>query len=92
MQISEFCTFIDLCRKSDNHFIKCNAAAYFIFQFHMIAYLDDGFCFQNADLTPNLEFPFALRSKMSWSKNVLEERHVPDQIIFGQWIRHFAQS
>ena len=28
-------------------------------------------------------FPFALRGRMRWSKNVLEERHCPSQIILG---------
>ena len=31
----------------------------------------------------NMEFPFKLKSKMQWSKNVLEERESPDQIIIG---------
>ena len=69
--------------QSDNHFIKYTGSASFIFLFHMIARLDDVFCFQRADLTPNLEFSFALKSKMRWSKNVLEDRDAPDQVILG---------
>ena len=83
MEISEFRTLIELCRKSNDLFIKYTGASYFVFQFHMIAHLDDVFCFQHVDLTPNLESPFALKSKMRWSKNVLEERDAPDQIILG---------
>ena len=64
MEILEFRTLIELCRKSNDFFIKFTCAAYFIFQFHMIARLNDIFCFQRADLTPNLECPFALKSKM----------------------------
>ena len=55
MEISEFCTLIEICHKSDDAFIKYTAAAYFIFQFHMIARLDNIYCFQHADCTPNLE-------------------------------------
>ena len=83
MKISEFQNLIDLCCKTDNHFIKYTGSAYFIFHFHMIARLDDVFCFQHTDLTPNLEFSFALKFKMRWTKNKLEERDAPDQIILG---------
>ena len=47
----------------------------------MIACLDDVFRFQRADLTPHLKFPFVLKTKMRWSKNVLEESDAPDQVI-----------
>ena len=49
----------------------------------MIAHLDDVYCFQCANLTPNFEFHFAWKSKMRWSKNVLEERDAPEQRILG---------
>ena len=49
----------------------------------MIACLDDIFCFQQADLTPNFEYIFALKSKMRLSKNILEVRDAPDQVILG---------
>ena len=83
MEISEFRRLIDSCRKSYDHFIKYTGSSYLIFHFHMIACLDDVFRFQRADLTPNLEFPFALKSKMRLSKNVLEERDALDQVIHG---------
>ena len=62
---------------------KYALAAYFIFQFHMIARVDDVMHFKCNDLTPNLEFDFALKSKMCWSKNLLDERSTTDQIILG---------
>ena len=83
MEIVEFRALIDACRKNDNDFIKYTASAFFIFQFHMIGRLDDVFRFRSDDITRNIEFPFALKSKMRWSKNVLEERDAPDQIILG---------
>lgn len=43
--------------------------------------LDDVAQFEGEDLTPNLEFPFALRSKKKWSENALEEKGVAEQII-----------
>ena len=83
MELSEFRQLTDICRKCHNVLVRYTATAYFIFQFHMIARLDDVYRFRRADLTPNIEFPFALKSKMRWSKNVLEERDSPDQIILG---------
>ena len=80
----EFRQLIQLCRQpTQTYFAKYTAAAYFIFQFHMIARMDDVHHFKKEDITPNIEFPFALKSKMRWSKNVLEERDAPDQIILG---------
>ena len=83
MELSEFRELISACRKNENVFMKYTGAAFFIFQFHMIARLDDVFRFRREDITRNIEFPFALKSKMRWSKNVLEERDAPDQIILG---------
>ena len=83
MDMSEFRSIIGICRETDKPFFRYTVPAYFIFQFHMIARADDVFNFSDQDLTPNIEFPFALKSKMCWSKNVLEERDSPDQIILG---------
>ena len=35
------------------------------------------------DLSANIKFPYILKSKMRWSKNFLEERESPGQIIIG---------
>ncbi|KAI2499454.1 hypothetical protein MHU86_15038 [Fragilaria crotonensis] len=53
------------------------------FQFHMMARIDDTSHFDEADLKPHPQFPFALQARMCWSKNVREERDAPDQIILG---------
>lgn len=39
--------------------------------------------FTVSDLTPNPEYPGTLECKMCWSKNVVEERDAPDQIVLG---------
>ena len=90
MELSEFRELISACRKNENVFMKYTGAAFFIFQFHMIARLDDVFRFRREDITRNIEFPFALKSKMKWSKNVLEERDAPDQIILGAMDHSFC--
>jgi hypothetical protein len=53
------------------------------FQFSMVARVNDACQFKEEDLKPNLEFPFTLLAKMCLSKNVIEERDVPDQFIMG---------
>ena len=49
----------------------------------MVAGLDDVANFECEDIMVNMEFPFSLKSKMQWSKNVLEEHESSDQIIMG---------
>ena len=92
MEISEFRQLINEIRfpRSDNYTHKYALAAYFIFQFHMIAHVDDVMHFKCDDLTPNLEFNFALKSKMCWSKNLLDERSTTDQIILGAADKDFC--
>ena len=90
MQISKFEEIIKRRWSSSNPFVKYTASAYYIFQFHLIARLDDVANFSHEDLTPHTEFDFALKSKMCWSKNVFEERGAPDQIIFGAKDPHFC--
>mmetsp|Transcript_14743 Transcript_14743/g.17443 ORF Transcript_14743/g.17443 Transcript_14743/m.17443 type:complete len:191 (-) Transcript_14743:467-1039(-) len=79
----EFEWTIKTLRSSTCQAYRFTVAAFFIFQYNVIARLDDIANFSIPDLTPNTEFNFALNSKMCWSKNVLEERDSPEQIIFG---------
>ena len=82
---SEFRQLIQKVRFPGSGFThKYSLAAYYIFQFHMVARVDDNVMhFKCEDLTPHLDFDFALKSKMCWSKNVLDERSTSDQIILG---------
>ena len=83
--LPEFRQLIEKVRFPSNHAFthKYSLAAYYIFQFHMVARVDDVMHFKCDDLTPHLDFDFALKSKMCWSKNVLDERSTSDQIILG---------
>ena len=56
------------------------------FQYHMIARSDDLGHFKTADLRSHSDprfRSFALQIQVFWSKNVMEERQCPDQILFG---------
>ena len=83
MVVEEFVNVVKHLRAQPSPFAKYSAASYFIFQFHLIARLDDVANFSHADITPHIELDFALKSKMCWSKNVLEEQSAPTQIILG---------
>ena len=53
-------------------------------QFHIIGRADDISNLETMDLRQHDKFKaFALQTKVSWSKNVLEERACPDQILLG---------
>lgn len=52
------------------------------FQFHIIGCTDNITNLETADLQWNDKFgTFALQMKVSWSKNVMEERDFPDRMI-----------
>ena len=92
MEISEFRQLVNEIRfpRHDGYTHKYALAAYFIFQFHMVARVDDVMHFKCNDLTPHLEYDFALKSKMCWSKNLLDERSTTDQIIMGAGDKDFC--
>ena len=63
---------IEKCRSKPSAHIGHRAgAAYFIFQCHMIARLDDIINFKLEDLTANIGHSYTIKSKMRWVKYVL---------------------
>jgi hypothetical protein len=53
-------------------------------QFHIIARTDDITNLEMNDLrSHDMSGEFALQTKVSWSKNVMEERTCPDQLLIG---------
>ena len=59
-----------------------------LFQYYLIARCDDVGNFEIRDLHGHNDprfSSFAIQSKVSWSKNVFEERDCPDQIFFGSF-------
>ena len=69
MKMKEFVELIKrLCSKPELT-ARYTCTTYFIFQFHMIAHLDDMMNFKVQDITPNLDYPCTLKTELSWSKN-----------------------
>ena len=79
----EFCKIIGLLRLDESPEKCYGLPAYFLFQYHMMARVDDVSHMKLDNLKPHLDYSFVLLSKMNWSKNIYEERQTPDQILFG---------
>jgi hypothetical protein len=82
---AEFEQTLDLLEENNDmikkKFMVSNAAR---FQYYaMVTRIDGTTHFKEADLKPNLRFDFALLAQMCWSKNVMQERNAPDQIMLG---------
>lgn len=52
-------------------------------QWHTISRVDDMCHFRYSDITSNPSFSFALSCQLRWSKNIMEERDSPQQIVLG---------
>ena len=83
MVFAEFVQVVKNLHADTSIFDKYTAASYFILQFHLIARLDDVANFSHSDITPNIKSNVSLKSKMFWSKNMLEEQIAPSQSILG---------
>jgi hypothetical protein len=59
-------------------------------QFHLVGRVDDMFHFLEEDLKVHPEFPFALQAQFHWSKNIMDERQTPNQIVLGSMDPNFC--
>ena len=83
IEAAEFEQTVHLLEQSDDLKRKYMVATAAKFQYAMVARVDDTAHFKEEDLKPNPQFSFALTCRMCWSKNVMEERDAPDQILLG---------
>lgn len=58
-------------------------AALYCLQWSLIGRIDDLMKLERADFEENLDHKFALLIRVKWSKNIVEERQAPPQIILG---------
>jgi hypothetical protein len=54
-----------------------------LWQYHLIGRVDDVANFKVADPRGHGDYDFALKTRVRWSKNVMEERQCPPQILLG---------
>ena len=70
-------------RKENDYVQKYALPAICTFQFHLIARIDDTCHFHMRELQINNQYPFSLKARMCWLKNVMEEYQAPSQIVLG---------
>ena len=83
MKRPEFRKSLRLLEGFDDHQRKHRIPCMKKLQFHIIGRADDVSNLETNDLRQHDKFSFCLQTKVSWSKNVLEERNCPDQILIG---------
>ena len=54
-----------------------------LWSYHLIHHLDDTCHFQVGAPHGNVDFPFTIKTRTKWSKNVKTMRNCPDQILLG---------
>jgi len=76
----EFRKTLELLRAQPSFDCKHKHPFLFTWQHHLIGRLDDCANFEVSDPRGHPEFDFACKTKVKWSKNVMEERRCPDQV------------
>jgi len=87
---AEYEQVIELTEADINQPNRYLYSAFFRFQVHLIARVDDVSKVFVADLHPHPWFNFTLVTKLCWSNNVMDERDCPDQIILGAKDWHYC--
>jgi hypothetical protein len=83
LELSEFDQLVAMVRNLHDRRLRYSLNAFFQFQFAMIARGDDASKLLLENLKANPSFDFSLLCSVNWSKNVMEERAVSDQILLG---------
>ena len=78
---AEYARVLELLKEKDNILCKYGIPAMMNFQFHLIARIDCTTQVSLANLKEHDQFDFCLKTKLNWSKNVLEERDAPWQVM-----------
>ena len=81
MTADKFQIIQDILKGFDNPVIKYGITAIINFQFHMIARIDDTTQAQLENIRVHNSFPFTLKTRLNWSKNVNEERDACTLVI-----------
>lgn len=90
LEPAEFESLIDHAMVYGDESLRYSLCGYYKFQFHMIARVDDVAQLMLENIRMNPAFPFTLLCRVNWSKNVLEERDVSDQMLIGAHDHHYC--
>jgi len=83
---------LELLRAQPTFDCKYKYPALLTWQHHLIGRLDDCANFEMSDPMGHPEFDFACKTKVKWSKNVMEERPCPDQVCTYVFLILFSSS
>jgi hypothetical protein len=81
--LDEFRTIISIAQQSDLFSVKVRLPTICKLQLHLISRVDDTCHILSNELRVYSSFPFALGVRLRWTKNCLEERDAPEQILLG---------
>jgi hypothetical protein len=88
---SEFESAIEVMESLEDKELACFMSGYFRFQYNMIARVDDSAKFRSPDLKIFHQFPdIGVIAKLCWSKNVMDERDAPDQVLLGAFDHRYC--
>jgi hypothetical protein len=87
LTVSEFECVMDIIEsKLEDEEDMVFMSAYFKYQYNMISRLDDTAKLRRSNLKVLHQYPdFGIVTRLCWSKNVMEERDAPNQILFGSF-------
>jgi hypothetical protein len=83
MEMIEYRTVQSVLAERQEFAEKYLAATFMKLQFSLIARVDDISNLRLVDIMENSEFPFALKCKICWSKNIWNENAATQQILLG---------
>jgi hypothetical protein len=82
MDMEVFVKALEIYKRQNNFHDKYRMTTMMKYQYHLIGRSDDIINFKITDVEVHPIFShFALQTKVCWSKNVIDERKCPDQIL-----------
>jgi hypothetical protein len=81
--LEEFRKIIHIAQHDDTFNMSVRLPTIYKLQLHLIARVDDTVHIMASELKIHSQFEFALRIRLRWTKNCLEERDAPEQILLG---------
>jgi hypothetical protein len=90
LEHDEYQNVLSYLRGHEDPIKRYTLPGFFVFQYNMIARMDDTSKFKMDNLTRCHDFDFALKGRLNWSKNVHEERDAPNQILVGAMNRGYC--
>lgn len=83
LELEEFKMLIQMLSETSSFQTKVCYTTYALLQFTLIACVDDICHFPVSDLFDHSNYHHILACRLAWSKNVMEERSSPEQMILG---------